>query len=120
MKKVVFSKYNRTRKKKYRTVHRLSKHQKENCGKTAVDKESEAHIAHLLDNSRRVEGTFPNIHVLQPKMTDGVAVYPFLEGQTLDAELAMLLETPEQLMQTLKEKNEVLFAGPQGQYARPT
>ena len=115
MKKVVFSKYNRTRKKEYRiSTSIVETPEGKFVEKRPLGKESEAHIAHLLDNSRRVEGTFPNIHVLQPKMTDGVAVYPFLEGQTLDAELAMLLETPEQLMQTLKEKNEVLFAGPQG------
>ena len=65
MKKVVFSKYNRTRKKEYRiSTSIVETPEGKFVEKRPLGKESEAHIAHLLDNSRKAVRTGGRIQIL--------------------------------------------------------
>lgn len=113
MKKVVFSKYNRTRRKEYRICTCIYDTEEGRfVEKRALCQEAQAHIDALAEHSAKMEGVFENIQILQPRMEQGAAVYDYLEGQTVEAQLTAQMDDIRNLPGLLKEKNAFLFAGP--------
>ena len=113
MKKVVFSKYNRTRKKEYRICTSIIETEDGRLvEKRPLGKEAEAHVRSLVEKSQKVAGLFHNVQVLQPQMKGNTAVYKYLNGQTVDEQLAGYIRQPEILIETMKKKNAFLFDCP--------
>ena len=111
MKKVVFSKYNRTRKKEYRICTAIYEDASERkVEKRALCPEAVEHIYSLKEKSAKMEDVYENIRILQPVIEDQAAVYPYLDGITADGQLRVYIKNPENLLIELKKKNELFFA----------
>lgn len=115
MKKVVFSKYNRTRKKEYRLCTCIY----EDAFGKKVEKrplcpEAQAHVLSLRDKSLKMEGVYKNVRMLHPEISGASAVYPYLCGVTADSQLKNFIENSTQLIEELKKMNALLFEAGEG------
>lgn len=111
MKQVVFVKYNRTRKIKYQIS--TSIYQEGNTAfveKKALTKEAISHIQKLLKNQEALQNVYTKITVLRPEMKEHRVVYPYIEGQTMEASFLPCLNQKDELLQKIQEANEMLFS----------
>ena len=110
MKKVLFSKYNRSRRREYQICTSVME---DGSGKKVEKRplcpEASEHVCSLGKKSAGMRTVYKNIQILEPEIRENTAVYPFLEGVTADSQLREYLDDPNRLEEQLKEKNAFFF-----------
>lgn len=84
--KIQFARYNRQRKKEFRTGTYIQEHNgKKKVVKKALNIEAQEHIAHMKQNEKIWKNILPNISCVEGSFINGDYEVPYIEGISLEA-----------------------------------
>ncbi len=103
-KDVVYAKYNRSRREKYRIstiVYR--KDGRYYVSKKALNEEAKEHILRLKENEKRLNGSFGKIHVIEGEIRGEEYHSVYIEGTDIDSYLFSLRHKKEKLLSEIRK-----------------
>jgi len=110
MKNKIFAKYNRTRRPEYQICTSIyEEDSRRYVEKTPLCDEAKAHVSSLKDKSEGLKDVYKNIKISMPVIEGEKAVFPYIEGKTMEENLKSFIGEPEQLIGKLKEYNSLIF-----------
>ena len=110
MRKTLFIKYNKTRRKKFQISTAIC--QDENgfvVEKRPLNQEAYKHINELQSNFEILEPVYTKIKFLKPQINYNVASFNYVSGKTLEQELQVYLDDLESLIAEIKRKIDDIF-----------
>lgn len=102
MASVLYAKYNRTRVPEFQTKTTIEKTDSERVVvKEALQSEAVQHVISMQEKQKLAQEIYEDIYVVDCKIVDNRAFFPYIEGETIAHELERKLEYPEELLQLM-------------------
>lgn len=112
MKKVLFAKYNKTRKSEYQISTVLY----ESLGnkyaeKKALTIEAKKHIQNFEENYKRLKKIYKNLIYLKPDLDkeNNFVIFPFIEGKSVDTQIIQYSDNKEKLLAEIYKCFDIMF-----------
>lgn len=102
-KTVVYARYNRSRKNKYRTSTIIYKDgEKWYVGKRALNQEAEKHILSLVEKDQMFSGSIRKLHVIEGEIKGREYRADYINGVNIDSHLFCLRHNKEKLLEAIQ------------------